>query len=248
MSLKYKILTASGDTNIIIPLNLEFDPMDNSEIIEELIRKEKRKSVNINKDLEKVRYSPILFPKPIQFRINFYDCDTETFYLDYKYIGFNTDGTSNDDRLKKVFSNSFYVMDFYDSMDSRTQTKLFSTIIPTIPINQNIDRISIISRFLINPGDEGYFLYYLKDIDFPKDIFMKLTFFNAKTGKRISFFNPVKSGSGKVNANDYKDEFLYFKFIFNKNNTYEIIDAVQSTFQSKPVSRLTIIEVVIDNN
>ncbi|MEK6885018.1 MAG: hypothetical protein AABY22_35630, partial [Nanoarchaeota archaeon] len=150
--LKYKILNNTNiDKFIDIPINMNFDPMDNSEIVEELIRQEKRKSINIQKDLEIVRYSPV--SNGISFiphlAAYFYNCTLSNFNYNFNYnsTGFNTDGTSNDDRIKKVFSKSFYILDFYDSMDTRTQNKISSTIIFTVPPNP-VNKLLLNSTFL----------------------------------------------------------------------------------------------------
>lgn len=190
--LKYKILNKNTDSFIDIPLNMKFDPMDNSEIVEEIIRQEKRKSINVQEDMEIFRYSPFDNQSFVPvLNIWFYDCDINNYVKNYSANGFNITNNSTDERLKKGFSKSFYVMDFYDSIDIRTQNKISTIIIPTVPL-KNVNKLLLIPNLEMNLNSEGYYIYYLKNIDFPKDIFMKLTFFNAKTGKRISFFNMKK--------------------------------------------------------
>jgi len=250
--LKYKILNNITDSFIELPINLDFDPMDNSELIEEFIREEKRKALNKQKDFEVIRYSPELstsitidsFGVSIVFNIGdrfipkiqvfFYDCDNNIFVNNYNGTGFNTDNSIQDDRLKKEFSKSFYVLDFFDSIDSREQNKLFSIILPVVSPSNPVDKKTIIPDFLINKDTEGYYIYYLKNTELPIDIFMKLTFFNGKTGKRVSFFNNKITNivifdlTTLPNPEEYKDEMLYFRYRLNDNFTYDIIDSDSS--------------------
>lgn len=273
--LKYKILNNNNkDKFIELPINLDFDPMDNSEIIEEFIREEKRKSLNIPQDFEITRYSPKLSDSIIQnnilFNINddfkirlqvwFYNIDATGIFPDFNYTtnyrgnGFNTDGSINDDRLKKGFNNSFYLLDFYDNVKSTEQNKLFSIIVPTVP-SVPINKKLIISDFFIDKDTEGYYLYYLKKKDLlPKDIFMKLTFFNGKTGKITSFFNSIKAQIQSINnpqlmkaslpkPEEYNDEMLYFQYKLNNNYSYDIIDSSNGIMGSKLIKQITAVEV-----
>lgn len=282
--LKYKILNNNTNSFIDIPLNLDFNAMDNSEIIEEFIREEKRKSLNIQQDFEVARFLPkssisstvnnILFDKGSDFsprlQVWFYDCDATGIFdpnvpgfnlnytTDYKGNGFKTDKSNDDDRLKKGFSKSFYLLDFFDIIKSTEQNKLFSVIIPLIP-PKSVNKLLIVSDFIIDKDTEGYYLYYLKDKNLlPKDIFMKLTFFNGKTGKRTSFFNPVKAGIQNIGnpqvmkdslpkPEDYNDEMLYFKYGLDNNYSYDIIDTIMGIINSKLVKQITAVEVRFKN-
>lgn len=263
--LNYKILNNNKDKFIELPINLDFEPMDNSEIIEEFIREEKRKSLNIPQDFEVFRFNPELSIPVLSFNVGdiflsrfqvyFYYSVNDVFTLNYGANDFNTDGSSNDDRLKKGFSKSFYVLDYFDSISSIKQNKLFSIIIQTIP-EKNINKKTIIPDFIIEKDTEGYFIYYLKDKNLlPKNIFMKLTFFNGKTGKITSFFNSVAagiSGGGSFfpmnqsfpTSDQYKEEMLYFKYRLSNNYTYDIIDVNHGTlFNSKLYKQITAVEV-----
>jgi hypothetical protein len=275
--LKYKILNTDKDNYIDIPINLDFDPMDNSEIIEELIREERRKSFNAKEDKEVIRYKPGLSlsfgslgdlgtPFDIRLRVWFYDCDAPgvfeplnppgngwNYLTDYKGNGLITDGSNNDDRLKKGFERSFYTMDFYDTNNRSTQTKLFTVILQTVP-PKKVDRKEIISDFTIKENDIGYYIYYLKELDFNSDIFMKLTFFNGITGKRTSFFNAIESiitiGNPELTKNtlplpeEYKESMLYFRYRLNENLTYDIIDySTISIIDSKLIKHINAVEV-----
>ena len=111
-------------------------------------------------------------------------------------------------------------------MDTRTQNKISSTIIFTVPPNP-VNKLLLNSTFLMEPNTEGYFIYYLKNINLQKDIFMKLTFFTAKTGKRISFFNsrhPKALGFSIVTTDNYDDSILYFKYRLKENFTYDVLN------------------------
>ena len=276
--LKYKILNKKTDSFIKLPINLDFNFMDNSEIIEEFIREEKRKSTNIQKDLEVTRFLPktsisliinnFLFNVGDDFRplldVWFYNTTATGIFPDFNYThdykgnGFNTDGSLDDDRLKKGFSNSFYLLDFFDVIKSTEQNKLFSVIIPTVP-PVSVNKKTIVSGFFINKDTDGYYLYYLKDKSLlPKDVFMKLTFFNGKTGKITSFFNSIRAniqgiGNSQLMKNslptseEYNDEMLYFKYKLDNNYSYDIIDSSSSVVVPKLVKTINAVEVRFKN-
>ena len=278
--LKYKILNTDKDNFIELPINLDFDPMDNSELIEEFIREERRKALNTKQDKEVIRYKPGLlnplkntnppFVRGDKFNIRlsvwFYDCDALgvfniniipgfgfNYMLDYKGNDLLTDKSKDDDRLKKGFEKSFYTLDFYDTNNRSTQTKLFTSIIPTVPPKE-IDKKTITSDFVIREQDIGYHIYYLKELDFNVDIFMKLTFFNGITGRRTSFFNDTETniqgiGNPQQMKNtlplpeEYKDSMLYFRYRINENFTYDIIDSNPLVVNDLLVKQINAIEV-----
>jgi len=128
---------------------------------------------------------------------------------------------------KNSFNKTFLRLDFYDNDIGTTQRLLFfNTLFPSIrPVAQPNSVISElpqpnqiqlkfgVGNVLKNrlASSEGYFIYYFKDEiipTVPKELYMRATLFNAKTGKITGFMSsndptiPIdelsKSGSGKL--------------------------------------------------
>jgi hypothetical protein len=186
-----KINSTTSASTINIPINLEATPVDQSELIErEFVDKELEKAVNQIIDYESVRLTPVdslnSLINRVVYNLTFNDGTT------YGDLGF----TQDDLKFRRnKFKRSFLQLDFYDSDNLSTQNFLYSATLfcrvtsemfntgntlmspNSIPVSFNLDN-PIISPDGIS---EGYYLYDYKD-EIPKEIFMRATFNNAKTG------------------------------------------------------------------
>lgn len=117
------------------------------------------------------------------------------------------------------FTKSFFKLDFYDSVDEKSQKNYFTVIIPTqqgeyMDINMARTPVKIRKpKFKLDyVGDkEGFFIYWLKSLDFiPLNTFyMTAKFYNAKTGAFTKMLNKPQS---TINNNN--------KFIFDNINYF----------------------------
>jgi hypothetical protein len=142
---KYKIRTGNfdKDNNIKIPIELDFNSVDQSEVVNrDFISIEVEKSINPILDYDKVRFTPIKMDgdlvKDLIIKMNFLSEDgsymTPTYYSD---LGFSDD----DIRFKKnKFLNSFLKFSFYDS-DVTTNQNLISitTIYSKVTLVDTVD-------------------------------------------------------------------------------------------------------------
>lgn len=204
------ITSGSTGTTFNIPINLESQIVDNSELIERVfVETETQKAVNPILDYDKARFTPIdgsQIVLGVTYNLHFLD---QNGFLSipstYSTIGFDDSdikfGRSN-------FKESHVQLSFYDSDNTLTQNlvsevNIFSVLTkddfwpsgvtkPNIAGQpKSVDKIPV--RFkLSNPKYlkrgfyEGFYLYDYKDeyvTNQPKSLYMKATYFNGKTGK-----------------------------------------------------------------
>ena len=206
---QYKInlsTLASGTTSttINIPINMEYQIVDQLEIIERVfVETETEKSINPITDYEKTRFLPT--------DLSFNHIDKITYVLNlnggltYHDIGFN----DNDIKFEtEAFKQTFLTLSFYDTDNPLTQNLIsFITLFPKLtqmdlqqtnvgvssagnpkPASQIYLTFSV-ENPILNPrgSTEGYYIYHYKDElqlnGLPKYLYMKGVFNNAKTGK-----------------------------------------------------------------
>jgi len=201
--LNYKIRYNNTKTNIQIPLINNIDFIGSDVVVNE-------DDISIDEfedlDITKFKLSNIL---NLTFRFfNF------TFQPSFITAGF----TENEIKISnKYFRYSYILIQLYDTFDSKNQTLLHTGYIPIylFPNNQ-------ISTISINPNIRTYeftniYIQKNNDIINNQTLFVKFSFFNAKTGKIILFFN-----QSILNNTEEK---LYFKINVNKNNnTYFFVN------------------------
>ena len=198
--------SATTATTINIPINLEYQIVDQSEIIERVfVDIEVEKTINPIVDYEKTRFKPINSNNKVVNKIT-YELDLSG-KTTYGSIGFTDDDIKFEtERFKQTFLN----LSFYDSDIPLTQNLLsFITLNPSLSksdLNQSQPTTSNLALGQTKPASaitltficenpiinlrgksNGYYLYDFKDElimnGAPKSLYMKATFKNAKTGK-----------------------------------------------------------------
>jgi hypothetical protein len=261
MFVKYKIGLASitGDTYFNIPIDLEYQIVDNSELIERVfVDVETEKSVNPILDYDKSRFTPVdnlnNALSNIRYNLNFIKQNgtmaSPTYYSDIEFI-------DTDISLKKDnFLNSYLNLNFYDTDNAMTQNLTIEMYVYTSlskddyypkgiakplvagqpkPANQ-IPVSFLISNPIIetNKFYEGFYLYDYKDEyipnGLPKSLYMKASYFNGKTGKITNFM--TENTAYPINTLVNK---LYTKYDLFRNQTgfYYKIDLTYSQNVSK---------------
>jgi hypothetical protein len=244
---RYKInlntlATGTTATTINIPINMEFQIVDQAELIERVfVDVEVEKAINPILDYEKVRFIPInsigLNLDQISYNINLSGA------TDYGSIGFSDDDIKFN---KNNFKYTFLNLAFYDTDNPMTQKlvtnlTLFShltsnDLVQTIvggatagqpkPASQ-IDLNFVVNNPILLPNgfSEGYHLYDYKDEfkigDF-KYLYMRGSFKNAKTGKSVNLM--VDLAPSPIDELVHK---LYTRYKLIRNNTgfyYELDD------------------------
>ena len=204
------ISSAATATTLNIPVNLEYQIVDNSELIERVfVETETQKAVNPILDYDKARFSPMYNSNTVlNLTYQLYFLNDNGFLsvpTNYSTIGFE----DSDIKFgRATFRDSYVQLSFYDSDNPLTQTLLseinvFSfltkddlwpsgTTKPNI-VGQPKPATQIPVRFVLsNPQFikrgfyEGFYIYDYKDefvVNQPKSLFMKASFFNGKTGR-----------------------------------------------------------------
>jgi hypothetical protein len=116
---------------------------------------------------------------------------------------------------RDTIRNSFFILDFYDSYNPNTQTKIFTTYLTKILANNNTANYLVGTSPLINLlGIKNQFNYwyipqsYINSFNLYASGYIKFSFYNAKFGKIQLFYN-------RDNQALKTPEKLYFKAILN---------------------------------
>lgn len=260
--------SATTATTINIPINLEYQIVDQSEIIERVfVDIEVEKTINPIVDYEKTRFKPINSNKKVVNKIT-YELDLSG-NTTYGSIGFTDDDIKFEtERFKQTFLN----LSFYDSDSPLTQNLLsFITLNPSLSksdLNQSQPTTSNLALGQTKPASEikltficenpiinlrgksnGYYLYDFKDElimnGAPKSLYMKATFKNAKTGKVTNLM--VNDKALPIEKLIKK---LYTRYILTKTDKgfFYQIDTTYNTPNTTPPTPNNVTEVVNTDN
>lgn len=247
-------LSGTSATTINIPVNIQYQIVDNGELIERLfVQKEEQKAINPILDYDKVRFIPVydttIGVGNITYNLNFLDSNSIMMQPTY-YSGIDFDDA--DIKYKKnYFKESYLTLSFYDTDNPMTQnlvteidiyahlsksdyyTTTTTTHIAGQPKPANTIPVMLV---LSNPLTdrigyfEGYHLYDYKD-EFiisnpPKNLYMKATFNNAKNGKSTNLM--TENAQYAINDLIYKQ---YTKYNLFRTTTgfYYNLDTTYST-------------------
>lgn len=244
------IATGTTATTINIPINMEFQLVDQAELVDRVfVANEVEKAINPILDYEKVRFLPLdtsgVHIDKITYSLNL------TGSTDYAAIGFSNDDIKFE---KNSFKETFLNLAFYDTdnpLDQRLITNLTlfaelkpSDLLPSVsqqiinygmqigtpgqpkPASQ-IPLTFVVENPILNPRGfaEGYHLYDYKDelsIGGFKYLYMRASFKNAKTGKVTNLM--VQNSPDTI---DNLVHLLYTRYKLIRTNTgfyYEIDD------------------------
>lgn len=245
--IKQEIKNTGNDVNLKISLGLHDNFTGYQQEIDSLTQFTALDSVN-----------PVIDPEERKFKLSQYFSPTIYFYF-YNNLAvpqYNTyfplAGFSLSDITEKssAFLNSFFILDFYDTYDINTQTKIFTTYLTKLGSNQ--------SMYSITSGNQLYYWYLPVSYTTSQTGstiygYVKFSFFNAKTGKVILFYNQdnatlstpeklffkaqlnlisktwsfITTNLNKVNAYQIINNSLYLDKV---NNTYDTFNNLQQTF------------------
>lgn len=230
--------TTATTLNFFMEQNVDF--AGQQELIDrKFVDVEVANSINPTFDYEVTRCKPILDNNvecdSIIYTLNILNGGTYNFDTRWSDVGFQID----DFRLNKnSFNKTFLRLDFYDNDIGTSQRLLFfNTLFPSIrPVAQPNSLISQlpqpseiqlsfgVGNVLKNPlaSSEGYFIYYFKDEitpTVPKELYMRATLFNAKTGDITGFMssnNPTISIDELAKTNNGVTGKLYTKYLLTR--------------------------------
>lgn len=247
--IQIKISDIKDSGYLKLPISLDFSTLDQFEVLsKDFIEVERKKAINPIIDYDKTRFIPKNLSgnviENIKYKLNFLKngvINSQTMYSD---IGF----VDNDIKFRKNnFTKSFLRLNFYDS-DSPVNQNLISNVtifsrITKDDIKTYDDGIGIPSlanefplRFILNNPiskpdgfSEGFYLYHYKSdvkFDLPRELYMRASFNNAKTGKITQFM----TSSSPQNINSLNSK-IYTRYVLKRDSSgfYYELDTTYST-------------------
>jgi len=183
MSITKEKIRYIGDTTYI-NINLSSDDgfLGYQQEIDNLTQNISDDLINPATDIEERRFNNISMSNTMIFQ---FTLNGSAYAANYLNAGF-TIAEINANSLNKL--NSFYIFEYYDSFDTNTQTKIFTTY---------ITKIGNAPNFTINPDDQIYNLYIpVSYMNLSQDQginivtgYTKISFFNAISGEVNLFYN-----------------------------------------------------------
>lgn len=214
--------TSVSSTNykhLTLPLFMNFEPMDNSDLIDDWVSFETNKVINEINNGETVKYTN--YPG-VDISFRFYDKGTDTFddtmvINGYGYAGFLPEEINK----KNNFKRSYFRLYFFDSNDGNTRNLLFTEdidVFGSIKPSFNLNRLYWLR-------DDQYYLSTNSDRTF----YMEARFFNAKTGRVHKFINPPTTLTSPMGVTTYANPAnkewrtspIKFKNPFTNSGRYE---------------------------
>ena len=168
--------------------------------------------VNPEIDLEerKIKYKPNIGPLTLTFQ--FHDSLSNTFISSFHAAGFSANDISGS---TTNMQNSFFILDFYDTYDTNTQVKIFTTYLTKLIGNDAIGNRIYTPVYVINTGISNQLYYWYVPVSYMNAQtgstvtgYTKFTFYNALSGKTALFYN-------SDNESLTTAEKLYFKSIID---------------------------------
>lgn len=222
---KFKLRLDNTDGYLTIPISLESTPIDQSELIDrDFVAIEMEKAVNPIIDYEMSRFTPVnnnsIILNRLVYNLTF---KTGSHFDDIGFVSQDIIFNRNN------FKRSFLSLDFYDSNDITNQNYLSRLTLfcrvrnDYYGVNNTLKDISqlevkfTVENPIIIPSGitEGFYLYDYKN-EVPKDIYMRATFNNAKTGKSTK----LMCSSSAINGKDMGEK-THIKFsLFKANDGY----------------------------
>jgi hypothetical protein len=222
MSIRNEVIKFNGlDMNIKLFLGSNLNQVGKQQAIDNLAQSVGESLINTIIDDEVRRFRYLIENGNIVFNFFFYKNG-------YHYNTFTAADFTNDEILSinNKILNSFYILDFYDTYDTYTQTKIFTTYLTKI------------LNGIVEEGKPKYNMRYGYDLNqlyfwnIPQSFinqqtgstvtaYVKFSFFNAKTGKIALFYNKDNDDDTIIRKTPEK---MYFKVRLDLiNQTWEIL-------------------------
>jgi len=184
-----------------------------------LIKQESDNIINpaVDNEIVRFRYSN----SDTRFIIYYYDQVEEEYNESYNNTGF----TDNEINLySPVLRNSFYILDFYDSFSVGNKEKIFTQYYSKFQVVVGVgDKTGSSINEGVNIASTPQLsnlyvpLWYMDSIlENTFELYFTLTFYNAKTGKVIPFFNNDYYDSITNEFTNTTGERISFRCVFNK--------------------------------
>ena len=182
---KEKILFNGLDMNLKIQLNSNERFNGIQQEIDSFTKIKSEQQINNITDGEVKRFSLGTSNQ----KISFYFSGDSFFQTSFITAGFTSDEIN---ALNNKFTNSFFILDFFDSFSTTEQTKIFSTYLTKLDSN-NQNNNPQISVYELNNKFQWYYLNipnnYIDNFNDYITGYSRFSFYNAKIGKILVFNN-----------------------------------------------------------
>ena len=247
------------DKTITFPIQLDWDYSGLDQAIDEFEVEAINKVIGVGRDFEVTRFahapqnvvsvnldedalpiSPRYNPTDdtyIQYQFYFHSGGTSVnnvnnWSIDYRQEGFTAQEIFY---YNNNFSNSFFKLDLYDSLDEKKQTNYVTIILPTqqgltmvAPMNRTNVNIKKPDFVLDYVGDkEGFFLYWLKKRTFLdiRTFYMTAKFYDAEKGIFVKMMNMPQSVSSGTTTTFDNSRFFYYRVELDyEKQTYQVFN------------------------
>ena len=217
-----KYITTPTDSYVNFKINLDNkrDLLGLQQEIDSLTQVVSNVMINDVNDLEveKYIYSPELSDTYFKF---LFTQDGSSYDYKFTNAGFTIDEVNKN---AKNFLGSFFIVDFYDTYDTDSQTKIFSAYLTLLGQE---------GKYLINSSAKSQLNYWYVPKSYitslsgnSSTIYFKFSFFNAKTGQIVLFYN-------LENENSTLGDKLYFTGNLNLTNKYWNLTTTESLITAK---------------
>lgn len=207
--IKERIKFNNVDVNLKIDLGIGNRLSGYQQEIDELTQDTKEELINpvIDYEVERFRHEPSNTSVLTFSFSNAAGNDTDNTFT---IAGFNT---SEIEDFDVVLLNSFFIMDFYDTYDFYTQTKIFTTYNTLVLEGETSGGVPIPKYYVRDTTINQFFYQYV-----PKSFldtqtgttitgYVKFSFYNAKSGRVSLFYNPNEAALSPKRM--YFKTFLY---------------------------------------
>lgn len=228
MSIKETIKYSGSGATLQFSLSSGIGLFDYQQQIDNITEETKEVLINPIIDNEVRRFS-YAYAEVGETNLIFYFTPNGTAYHNnFDYAGFNhTEITSNTIALR----NSFFILDFYNTPDDNTQSRIFTTYLTKIL--GNYDTVTTTKnkpyyKMFPNISCQFYNWYIPKsflDIQTGTTVigYTRFSFYNAKYGTLALFFNKDNDGYSVIEKPYFKTELdlqnMTWKFIYDGTNT-----------------------------
>jgi len=208
--IQHKIINNGKDKIIKIALTQPIDYLGYEESLDNFINETTNNNINDVDDSEKFKFKYLDSNKNNKINIYFKYYSGNTYDYNYKFIGFVEDDINFN---KTSFKNSFYVIDVFDNYNTQIQNKVTSNYLTVLGNSIN-------SNYIIDyTGNSKQLSYLYIPVNFIENVvtgntitlYVRLSFYNAKTGKLHLFYN---------SENEFllTEEKYYYKILLDKTN------------------------------
>jgi len=226
--MKIKISKNNLSSNIVFNLDNKTNPIGTQKDVDDFIEYETNKAINIPTNNDILVFTPNSGMTTIQY--GFYFIDNDGVYgntiLNHDISEIEVSGD--------IGKNCFYLLEFYDSYDSRKQTKLFQTYLIGL-------KNSTLTTYIVNETTNKELLnWYIPEINLNSllsitgntlsgsTVYCKFSFYNSKNGMFTYFSNP---SFGDING-EIRNYFIGSIDITNKkyllNDIYDIREIINN--------------------